>query len=101
MHRLAACVLVVCASIVISAQPALAQQTLNFSLGYFAVRGEDARVEGDVLLDNRDLLVFDVSDFNSATIGGEWLVPLGAYFEAGAGVAFSRRTVPSVYDDFV
>ncbi|HEY5619176.1 MAG TPA: hypothetical protein VIK60_14640 [Vicinamibacterales bacterium] len=84
-----------------SVQPAAAQQTLNFSLGYFTVRGEDARVEGDVLNDNRNFLVFDVSDFNGATVGAEWLVPLGEYFEAGAGLSFSRRTVPSVYADFV
>ena len=85
----------------VSAQSASAQQTLNFSLGYFTVRGEDARVERDVLNENRNFLVFEVSDFNSATVGAEWLVPLGGYFEAGAGVSFSRRTVPSVYDAFV
>ncbi len=52
MQRLGSCLLAVCASIVASAQPAFAQQTLNFSLGYFTVRGEDARVEGDVLVEN-------------------------------------------------
>jgi hypothetical protein len=85
----------------VSAQSASAQQTLNFSLGFFTVRGEDARVERDVLNENRNFLVFEVSDFNSATVGAEWLVPLGGYLEAGAGVSFSRRTVPSVYDAFV
>lgn len=88
-------------ALVMSPRPAAAQQTLNFSLGYFTVRGEDARVEGDVLNENRSFLVFDVSDFNGATVGAEWLVPLGEYFEAGAGLSFSRRTVPSVYADFV
>jgi hypothetical protein len=101
MFKCGSCLLMLCASIIATAQPALAQQRLNFSLGYFTVRGEDARVEGDVLNANRNLLVFDVSDFNGATVGGEWLVPLGGYFEAGAGVAFSRRTVSSVYEDFV
>lgn len=101
MHKLASYLLVAVASIAASAQPAFAQQTLNFSLGYFTVRGEDARVEGDVLNANRSLLAFDVSEFNGATLGGEWLVPLGEYFEGGAGLAFSRRTVPSVYQDFV
>lgn len=84
-----------------AAQPALAQQTINFSIGLFTVRGEDARVEGDILNDNRNFLVFDQSDFNTAAIGGEWLVPLGTYFEAGAGIGFLRSTVPSVYEDFV
>lgn len=85
----------------LAAQPAAAQQTLNLSLGYFAVRDEDARVERDVLNENRNVLTFEISDFNSATVGAEWLVPLGGYLEAGAGVSFSRRTVPSVYEQFV
>jgi len=101
MHKLASYALVICASVAASAQPAFAQQTLNFSLGYFTVRGEDARVEGDVLTANQSLLAFDLSEFNGATVGGEWLVPLGEYFEGGAGLAFSRRTVHSVYQDFV
>ena len=84
-----------------AASEAAAQQTLNFSLGYFAVRGEDARADGDVINANSTFLAFDVSDFNSASVGGEWLVPLGEYLEAGAGISFSRRTVPTVYQDFV
>jgi len=83
-----------------AASPASAQQTLNVSLGYFTVRGEDARVDRDVLNENRNFLAFDVGDFNGAAIAAEWLVPLGSYFEAGAGVGFSRRTVDSVYDRF-
>lgn len=83
-----------------SAGSAAAQQTLNVSLGYFTVRGEDARVERDVLTENRNVLAFDISDFNGAAIGAEWLVPLGRFFEAGAGVGFSRRTVDSFYERF-
>lgn len=79
-----------------AAQPALAQQTLNFTLVYFTPRGEDARVQDDVLATNREFLTFDIKEFNSATAGVEWLVPLGDFIEAGAGVSFSRRTVPSV-----
>jgi hypothetical protein len=83
------------------AQQARAQQTLNFTLGYFSVRGEDARTTGDVLTSDRTFLTFDVKDFNGPTIGGEWLVPFGNYLEGGAGVSFSRRTVPSIYTDFI
>ena len=101
MTKLASSLLIVCAAALLTAPPADAQQTLNFSLGYFSVRGEDARVAGDVITENRDVLVFDVDDFSGATVGVEWLVPLGEYFEAGAGVGFSRRTVSSIYDDFV
>ena len=87
----------VCSSVVFDAQPALAQQTFNVSLGYFTPRGQDARVGGDVLNANRNFLTFNIKDFNGASIGGEWLFPVGNYIEAGAGVAFTRRTVPTVY----
>lgn len=88
------------------AQPALAQQTLNFNFGYFSVRGEDARVDRDgerdrdVLLANREFLTFEIDEFSGGTAGVEWLIPLGNYVEAGAGVGYYRRTVPSVYTDF-
>jgi len=90
-------VFVVCSAFGSLAQPALAQQTFNVSLGYFTPRGEDARVTGDVLNANRNFLEFDVKDFNGASIGGEWLFPVGRYIEAGAGVSFTRKTVPTVY----
>lgn len=83
-----------------SAQAALAQQTLNFTFGYFTVRGEDARVAHDILVADRDFLTYEVSDFNGPTVGGEWLFPIGNFLEGGAGVSFSRRTVPSIYTDF-
>lgn len=92
---------VVAAAALITAPPAAAQQTLNFSFGYFTVHGEDARVEHDVLTENRDTRIFEIGDFNTGTVGAEWLVPLGGHFEAGAGISFSRRTVSSVYAEFV
>ncbi|MBI4262779.1 MAG: hypothetical protein HY657_00235 [Acidobacteria bacterium] len=100
-RQLGSRLLVACLALLGTAGPADAQQTLNFSLGYFTVRGEDARVERDILNANRNFLVFDITDFNGAAVGGEWLVPLGQFFEAGAGIGFSRRTVPSVYAEFV
>ncbi len=101
LKRVTTCLLLAGAALLGPAAVASAQQTINFSIGYFTPRGEDARAEGDVINANRNFLAFDVSDFNSASIGGEWLVPLGEFVEAGAGVSFSRRTVPSVYNDFV
>lgn len=92
-------------------QAARAQQTINLSLGYFTLRGEDARqssdcnratrVECDVLTQNSEFLTFDVSDVNGPTIGGEWLVPIGRYLEAGAGISLSRRTAETSYREFV
>ncbi len=88
-------------SLLLAPTHAAAQQTFNVSLGLFTPHGEDARVAGDVIVANRDFLSYDVGDFKSASIGAEWLVPLGEYFEGGAGIAFSRRTVDSVYTAFI
>ena len=82
-----------CAAVCL-AVPVSAQQTLNFSLGYFAPKGYDSRVQGDVLVANRDFLIFDISDFGGAAVGGEWLVALGRYLEAGAGLQYTRRPCP-------
>ncbi len=91
----------IAAAMLAGTQAASAQQTLNLQMGGFTPRGEDARVERDILNQERDVLAFDISDFNGPVIGAEWLLPLGPYFEAGVGVGFSRRTVPSVYERFV
>ena len=99
--RLAWAVLSVSAVSLAGAEPALAQQSLNFSLGYFTVRGEDARVDGDALVVNRELLLFDFSDFNTVSVGAEWLAPLGDFVEVGAGIGFTSRGVDTIYDEFV
>jgi hypothetical protein len=101
LKRFVTCLLFACGGLFVSAANANAQQTLNFSLGLFTPRGEDARTEGDVLNENRTFLAFDIADFRSASVGAEWLVPLGNFVEAGAGIGFSRRTVTSVYSAFV
>jgi hypothetical protein len=110
LKQMTARVLVAATAVLGIAGTASAQQTVNFNIGYFAVRGDDARTgagctncgrDVDVLIADHDFLTFDTKDFNGATIGGEWLVPLGSFVEAGAGVAFSRRTVPSVYTLYV
>jgi hypothetical protein len=98
--RLTTCLLLA-GAVLGQADLARAQQTVNFSLGYFTLRGEDARVEGDVLNGNRDFLTFDIGDFNGASVGGEWLIPFGDYLEGGIGISFSRKTVASVYTEFV
>jgi len=102
LKRIGSRLLLTCAGVALVPGSAAAQkQTLNLTLGYFAVRGEDARLAGDTLVENHDFLTFDLHDFNGASVGAEWLIPIGDYFEAGAGLAFYRRTVPSVYSDFV
>jgi hypothetical protein len=102
LNRCMATGAVVCMAMLAWAQPAHAQQqTVNFTIGYLTPHGEDARTAGDVLNANRDFLFFDIRDFNTASVGGEWLFPLGQYIEGGMGVSFSTRSVPSVYQDFV
>lgn len=85
----------------IAPSAALAQQSLTLSLGGFVVAGEDARADGDVLVANRDILSFDVADFSGGSIGIEWVLGLGEFFEGGLGAGFTSRTVPSVYADLV
>ena len=107
-NRAGLVLLVATSALFASVTSARAQQTLNFSFGYFTVHGEDARpacspatsTDCDVLVKDRHFLSFDIDDFNGATVGGEWLVPFGKFLEGGAGVSFSRRTVPSVYTNF-
>ena len=81
--------------------PAIAQPSLTLSAGYFAVRGEDARVDGDVLVENRNLFLFDFNDFNSGSFGIEWLLPIGDFLEASAGLHVTTRAVDTIYDDYV
>ena len=90
------------------ATPARAQDhAVSFNLGYFALRGVDSRVSGDVLNANRCIdassvcepLLFEVDDFNFATLGAEWLIGFGDYFEAGAGIGYYQHTVHSIYEN--
>lgn len=102
----------VAAAAILSPAPAQAQitrvgstadsrQAIGFNLGYFAVKGDDARGEDDVLFRNQDSLIFETKDFNGASIGAEWLVGLTEHLEVGAGISFYQRSVPSIYRDLV
>lgn len=76
------------------------KRAVNFTIGYFALKGLDARVSDDVLLaelQSAQPLLFEVKDFNSAIFGAEYLLGVGSNFEAGVGLGYSQRTVPSVY----
>ena len=101
VKRIAAVVLVVLAVSAGLAGPASAQQVLTVQFGGFLPKGEDARVEGDVLVVNRQYLLFDFGDFNGLLLGGDWSFALGEYFEAGAGFGYYQATVPAVYSEWV
>jgi opacity protein-like surface antigen len=84
----------------VSSSSSSGAQTVNFSIGYFALKGLDGRVEDDVLLNdlqNGQPLLFEIKDFNSVTFGAEYLFGIGSNFEAGVGLGYAQRTVPSVY----
>jgi outer membrane protein W len=101
MRRLLSLSLMTLAFGAVAAQPASAQQSLNLYVGGFVPRAQDARDPNDVLLNNLNFLAFNIKDFNTATIGGEWLIGLGNNFEGSLGVGFHTRTVPTVYLNFV
>lgn len=71
------------------------------NIGGFLVKGEDGRDRGDVLRQNLSFLEFDLADFNGATFGGDFFVSLGSFIEAGVGLNYYQRTVPSIYSGFV
>ena len=78
------------------------RQSIGLTLGGFFVTREDSRVSGDVLVaDLSDVqpLLFEIEDFDGFSIGGEWLVGLGEYLEAGVGAGYYQKTVPSIYRD--
>jgi opacity protein-like surface antigen len=80
------------------------RHSVGFNLGYFALKGEDGRVDDDTIVANLfsiDPLAFEISDFNSVTVGGEWLYGVSDFLETGVGIGYYKKTVPSVYRDLV
>jgi len=101
VKRVVAAALIVLAVSAGLAGPASAQQVLTVQFGGFLPKGEDARVEGDVLVVNRQYLLFDFGDFNGLLLGGDWSFALGEYVEAGAGFGYYQATVPAIYDEWI
>ena len=84
------------------AAPASAQvvHSLQLGIGGFMPRGEDSRVENDVLLKNQDALVFKVKDLSKVDVRGEWNISFGHHVETGVGLGYYRGSVPTNYRDF-
>lgn len=103
------------ATAVFTAVPATAQvvHSVQVGAGFFNPRGLDSRVFGDVLVRNAvgeelpfdpglsDALVFDMGQFLSGQVSGEWNVAFGNHIEVGAGIGWYSDSVPSVYYDLV
>lgn len=77
------------------------RQSFGFNLGGFFPKGEDSRVDHDVLFTDLDSLLFDIADFRGFTFSGEYLLAITNNFEAGAEAGFYQKTVPSIYRNFV
>ena len=95
------------------ATPASAQvvQSVQVGVGGHFPAGFKSRADDDVLLRNSlgetlpgdrtltDALAFEMGDFRSANLLGEWNLTFGDRIEFGAGLGFYRKTVPTVYYD--
>lgn len=99
--------LLAAAGVWLAPSTASAQQSVNFFIGAFTPRSLDGRGTDDVLYqDTAILATFDrssginISEFNGATVGGEWLVGLGDNFEGSLGLGFYSKTVPTSYANF-
>ena len=104
-----------CVAALFIAAPASAQivQSVQFGGGVFFPRSLDNRPDDDVLVRNffgegipglpgfTDALAFDVSDFRSGQLFGEWNVTFGDRVEFGAGIGYYADTIPTVYRDLV
>ena len=106
----------VLASLMVAAVPASAQvvHSISFGVGMFTPKSIDNRADGDVWV--ADLtqpvipgtnpaitgsLAFDIKDFRSWPVSGEWHIAFGKHVEVGVGVGFTNQTVHSVYRDMV
>src|SRR5438874_1363091 len=82
---------------VVATPSASAQQSVNFFLGGFVPTPIDARGDGngrnDILVHDLDFFSYRFDRFTGPTFGGEYLVALGPFFEAGAGLGYYQRTV--------
>jgi len=93
----------------ISVSSASAQSSLNLQIGGFAPVGSQPndgpvinnRTDGDVLASNIGFLDFRMSDFTGFTVNGEWLFAVTPNIEAGLGIGYYSKSVPSVYADVV
>jgi hypothetical protein len=84
------------------APPASAQivQALHVGGGAFFPRGDIGRVNGDVLIEDLNSLVFHIGDFTSGQLFGEWLFQFGKHIELGAGVGYYSDGTASLYRDY-
>ena len=87
--------------------PASAQQSVNFFVGGFVPTAADARGDitngrsNDILVHDLDYLTFDPNRLHGVTFGGEYLAPLGDFFEAGGSIGYFQQTIQAADTKFV
>ena len=93
---------------VIGSPNASAQQLLSVYIGGFVPHAMDARGSDDVLFNNSSFLStlnsangIDMGQFHGFTFGGEWLVALNRFLEAGGGIGFYQKAATTVYTNQV
>ncbi|HUR21109.1 MAG TPA: hypothetical protein VMZ90_09900 [Vicinamibacterales bacterium] len=96
-----------------AAVPAAAQvvHSVTFGAGVFAPKScssdgnrldcRASRGSDDVLVEDLNTLAFNVKDFRGGQVFGEWNITFDDRVELSFGAGFYKRTVPSVYRDFV
>jgi hypothetical protein len=70
-----------------------AQQVIGVSVGSFAAASESSRSPSDVIRANAEFQTFDIGDFSNLVVGGEWMLAVSEYLEAGAGLEFYQKSV--------
>jgi hypothetical protein len=91
----------------IATPSAFAQQSVNFFVGGFVPVAADSRGDisggqsNDVLVQNKNFLLFDMHRFDGTTFGGEYLVGMGRFFEASGGIGYFQETVPATDANYV
>ena len=86
---------------------ASAQQSVNFFVGGFVPTPLDSRgdisggLSNDVLVRDLTYFAFRFERFTGVTFGGEYLVNIGDFFDAGASIGYYQQTVPAVDANFV
>jgi hypothetical protein len=74
---------------------------VNFFVGGFSPYGIDSRDRNDVLVQDRNVFLYDFGRFTNPTFGGEWLVTLSDHFEAGASLGYYQANSTAIDRDFV
>jgi hypothetical protein len=80
---------------------ASAQQSVNFFLGGFVPAPLDSRgnftngISNDQIVLDQNFLAFRFNSFDGVTFGGEYLVAIGDFIDAGASIGYFQQTVPA------